>query len=586
MATQPVANTLFSESPVHAADAEGTVRDDGKRPGHRGEFERLWRGFMTARVMLGLVLLALQGSLWVMGQSTNSTLIFVCGGYFAATLAVRLFAQPRRLGRSFDSQWVFTIAVDILVFTVLQFLQGSSINYAPLLALPVLLASVLGSLWLGVGTAAGASLLLLGYSAWLSEHGGGDTAAHFAQSALTGAGCFVIAFLSNQLSTRLVQEEQRAKQGQLAVRLQRQVNSLVIETLADGILVVDATGNVRAANPAARNMLGTELSPLDVSFDLRGVPAWSALAELALQSFTSLELRHTDLVVHHTGQGQRRLRVRTRLTSDDGNPHNGDSLCVMFLQDQREMEARMRTEKLASMGRMSAAVAHEIRNPLAAIVQANALLDEDVSDPKHRQLTQMVAQNAQRLGRIVDDVLDISRAQTRGLSATAQALPLSETVAHVWRDWSQQTSSQHLVGLTPLSPDIQVAFEPDHLRRVLVNLLDNALRYASGQNGAIQIDVTRNRNGQGAVGVWSDGAPLEPSVEQHLFEPFFSSESRSSGLGLYICRELCEGHGASIVYQRSQRSVGAQSTEGNEFFVTFRTARSADRARARDSAAL
>ena len=579
MATQPAANIWFSAAPTDAADQAGVAW-----PGQPGEFERLWRGFMTARVTLGLVLLALQGTLWVMGQSTNSTLIFVCGGYFAATLAVRLFAQPRRMGRSFDLQWMFTIAVDILVFTVLQFLQGSSINYAPLLALPVLLASVLGSLWLGVATAASVSLLMLGYSGWLSEHGGGDAAAHFAQSALTGAGCFVIAFLSNQLSTRLVQEEQRAKQGQVAVRLQRQVNALVIETLADGILVVDATGNVRAANPAARNMLGTELSRLDASFDLRGVPAWRALAELAMQSFTRVELRHSEVVVHHPGQGQRRLRVRTRLTSDDGNPHTGDALCVMFLQDQREMEARMRTEKLASMGRMSAAVAHEIRNPLAAIVQANALLDEDVSDPKHRQLTQMVAQNAQRLGRIVDDVLDISRAQTGSLSATVPALPLSETVAHVWRDWSQQTSSHYLVGLATLAPDILVAFEPDHLRRVLVNLLDNALRYASGQNGAIQIDVTRNRNGQGAVGVWSDGPPLEPSVEQHLFEPFFSSESRSSGLGLYICRELCEGHGATIVYQRSVRTVGAQSTEGNEFLVIFRTARTGDRSRARDSA--
>ncbi len=583
MANPPAAPTWFAPSPPDTGDSAGGT--GSAQYGPPGEFERLWRGFMTARVTLGLVLLALQGTLWALGQSTNSTLIFVCGGYFAATLAVRLFARPRRMGRSYDPQWVFTIGVDVLVFTVLQFLQGSSINYAPLLALPVLLASVLGSLSLGVGTAASVSLLLLGYSSWLAEHGGGDPAAHFAQSALTGAGCFVIAFLSNQLSTRLVQEELRTKQGQLAVRLQQQVNALVIETLSDGILVVDASGSVRAANPAARTMLGTELSRRDVSFDLKGVPAWSALAELALQSFTRVELRHTDLVVHHPGQGERRLRVRTRLTSEHGIAHSGDSLCVMFLQDQREMEARMRTEKLASMGRMSAAVAHEIRNPLAAIVQANALLDEDVVDPKHRQLTQMVAQNAQRLGRIVDDVLDISRAQTRGISATAQALSLSETVANVWRDWSQQTSSQHLVAMVPLSPDIQVAFESDHLRRVLVNLLDNALRYASGQNGAIQIDVTRNADGQGVVGVWSDGLPLEPSVEQHLFEPFFSSESRSSGLGLYICRELCEGHGATIVYQRSPRTRGAERTEGNEFFVTFRTARSSDRSRARERAA-
>jgi two-component system, NtrC family, sensor histidine kinase PilS len=582
MASQPATPTWFAPSPLAAGTVEGD--DLLKRP---GEFERLWRGFMTARVTLGLVLLVLQGTLWGLGQSTNIALIFVCGGYFAATLAVRMFAQPRRLGRTFDPHWVFTIGVDILVFTVLQFLQGSSINYAPLLALPVLLASVLGTLWLAMGTAASVSVLLLGYSAWLSGHGGGDSAAHFAQSALTGAGCFVIAFLSSQLSTRLVLEEQRAKRSQLAERLQRQVNALVIETLTDGILVVDGRGIVRAANPAARTMLGTELSRRDASFDLGRESAWSELTDLARLSFSRTEMRHTDLVIHHPGQGLRRLRARTRQTGAQNAQRTGEeSLCVMFLQDQREMEARMRTEKLASMGRMSAAVAHEIRNPLAAIVQANALLDEDTIDPKHRQLTQMVAQNAQRLGKIVDEVLDISRVQTRDGAATAQTLPLSESVQRIWRDWSQQTSSQHLVSLAPLSPDMQVAFEPDHLHRLLVNLLDNALRYASGQSEAIQISVIRNGDGQGVLGVWSDGLPLEPSVEQHLFEPFFSSESRSSGLGLYICRELCEGHGASIVYQRSQRTVGTQDTGGNEFFVTFRTARAGDRAQVRPNAAV
>jgi two-component system sensor histidine kinase PilS (NtrC family) len=77
--------------------------------------------------------------------------------------------------------------------------------------------------------------------------------------------------------------------------------------------------------------------------------------------------------------------------------------------------------------------------------------------------------------------------------------------------------------------------------------------------------------GQGALSVWSDGQPMDQSVERHLFEPFFSSESRSSGLGLYICRELCEGHGASIAYYRTLRNVRGMPVEGNEFLMTFRT---------------
>ncbi len=579
MATQPQAHAWFAPSPLESGF--GDIDDPLTGP---GEFERLWRGFMTARVTLGLVLLLLQGGLWGLNQSSNSSLIFVCGGYFAATLAVRLFAHPRRMTRSFDPHWIFTIGVDVVAFTALQFLQGSNINYAPLLALPVLLAAVLGSLALALGTAASVTLLLLAYSAWLTGQAPGDTAAYFAQSALTGAGCFVIAFLSNQLSTRLVNEEQRSKRSQLAVQVQRQVNELVIESLTDGILVVDAQGLVRAANPAARHLLGSGLSQRDASFNLGSETGWASLAELARASFTRVDLRRTDLTILHPGQGLRRLRARTRLTGTLDT--QSESLCVMFLQDQREMEARTRTDKLASMGRMSAAVAHEIRNPLAAIAQANALLEEDITDPKHRQLTQMVAQNANRLGKIVDEVLNISRVQTRDSGAVAQSLALRESVERIWRDWSQQTSSQHLISVTLLSPEIQVAFEAEHLRRLLINLLDNALRYASGQSGSIQIEVRPSEAGQGVLGVWSDGLPLEPSVEQHLFEPFFSSESRSSGLGLYICRELCEGHGASIVYQRTQRAVAGQDTDGNEFFVTFRTARAGDRVQARQAAAV
>ena len=112
-------------------------------------------------------------------------------------------------------------------------------------------------------------------------------------------------------------------------------------------------------------------------------------------------------------------------------------------------------------------------------------------------------------------------------------------------------------------------FDPEHLRRVLVNLLDNAGRYATQRAGAIQVHCATINDQQVSVSVWSDGAPMEQTVEQHLFEPFFSSESRSSGLGLFICRELCDRHGAAIAYQRSVRTLDGAFFEGNEFMVTL-----------------
>jgi two-component system sensor histidine kinase PilS (NtrC family) len=523
---------------------------------------------MTARVTLGLVLLLLQSALYALGTNKDTTLILLCTGYFAATLMMRLMAQPRPMGKTLDAQWIATIGVDILAFAALQAAQGNSINYAPLFVLPILMASVLGSLLLAMAAAAAVTLLLFAHAMWLSIEVPADTAAHFLQAALTGAGCFVISFLANQIATRLANVELQAQRSQLAARVQRQVNELVIESLTDGILVVDQRSTVRAANPAARTLLGAGRALSTTSFDLASLAGWRGLVELMNLSFFEQGAKQASVTIHHAGQGPRRVQVRTQLTAtQDGSDEN---LCVMFLQDQREMEARVRTEKLASMGRMSAAVAHEIRNPLAAITQANALLDEDLSDPRHKQLTQMVQQNAKRLEIIVEEVLNIFRVQHREDNLPSTALDLNQALTRICRDWQGQTTSEHRLRVDLSPRPVEVKFDSEHLRRILVNLLDNASRYATLQRDAILVSAGMSPMGQGAVSVWSDGPPMDQSVQRHLFEPFFSSESRSSGLGLYICRELCEGHGASIAYYRTPRSVRGKVIEGNEFLVTFR----------------
>ncbi|RZL87239.1 MAG: ATP-binding protein, partial [Variovorax sp.] len=143
-------------------------------------------------------------------------------------------------------------------------------------------------------------------------------------------------------------------------------------------------------------------------------------------------------------------------------------------------------------------------------------------------------------------------------------------------EWAAQTGHGARLAMDLAAPLADVAFEPEHLRRLLVNLLDNAARYASTRPDAIQI-VTQGQAASSAVlRIWSDGAPLEPAVQRHLFEPFFSSESRSSGLGLHICRELCERHGAQIGYERATRPQDGRPVEGNAFFVVFRPADSFD----------
>ncbi len=532
-------------------------------------FVRLWRGFMTARVMIALVLLVVLGGTWLLLPAVpvptpgGQWPPLLCALYLAATIAVRVLGGPRPPGQTFDAQWASTIGVDLVTFSALHYLQAGSINYVPLFALPLLLASVLSSLLLALGTAAAITLLLL-LDAWHAA--GPDSTPRLVQAGLTGTGFFIVALLANQLATRLAREEKRSRESQHLARVQIEVNELVIETLADGVLVVDGGGTVHAANPAARRLLGA-WPDRSTPFVLASGHAWQPLAELSRQTFMTRVPQTAELDIAQAGEGPRRVHVRTRLTAT--HDALAESLCVMFLEDLREMEARLRTEKLAAMGRMSAAVAHEIRNPLAAIMQANALLDEDIREPGQRQLTLMVRQNAQRLAQIVDDVLNISRVQHEGKAPTPVLLDLSATARQVCADWAHQTGCAERLQLDLDVPPRQVAFEPDHLRRVLVNLLDNALRYASRQPGAIRVLTDLSPAGLPRLRVWSDGAPLDQGVQRHLFEPFFSSESRSSGLGLYICRELCERHGALIGYQRAPWQPVSGAADGNEFFVLF-----------------
>jgi two-component system sensor histidine kinase PilS (NtrC family) len=400
--------------------------------------------------------------------------------------------------------------------------------------------------------------------AWVQVLEAADHTARVVQAALTGGGYLVVALLANQLAVRLAREEQAARSSLSAARTQAHVNELVIETLNDGLLVVAPDWRIHAANPAARALLGWQAREAPASLALVSRPGWRPLAALAQRTFDSGDALTAELAVEITPGERLHLRVRTRLTAPQ-DPYS-DTLCVMFLQDLREAEAQVRTEKLAAMGRMSAAVAHEIRNPLAAIAQANALLAEELDQPAQQQLTAVVSKNAQRLAQIVDEILNLARVQPQ---PAVDWLELDASVAEMVAEWQRQSGAGARLAVLLQCGSAWVVFQGEHLRRVLVNLLENALRYASARPGAIVV-ASSLVAGQARLQVWSDSAPIDASVQRHLFEPFFSSESRSSGLGLYICRELCERHGATLTYARGPAPDGS-GREGNNFAVSFRT---------------
>ena len=540
--------------------------------GQDAAFLRLWQGFLTGRVVVALALLTLQLASQMLNQNAELAVVLVCVLYLGATMAVRLVSGKAAPSPETGVHWLPSIGVDLALVCALQLLHNGSMSFTPLFGLPILMASVLGTLTLAMGTTAAVTLLLLAWAWWFGDPSGSEATQRSLQAALTGTGYFIVAFMVQQLALRLVREQHIAQSSQATALVQSQVSELVIQNLTEGVLVVDEAFEVRTANPAALMMLGSQAS-LSPPFLLQARPAWQALASLARRSFRQNAPQVADINLISETQSPIGLHVRTWLTAPlaSGSDAPGQRLCVMFLHDLRELEARLRTEKLAAMGRMSAAVAHEIRNPLAAIVQANALLDEDLHEPSQKRLAQMIGQNADRLAHIAEEILDIARVQHQMDHAPAATLALDESVAQIWRDWQAHAPSQRQGLLRLGAPTMQVEFDAEHLRRVLVNLLDNALRYRSGASDSLQLHTRMESPGQASVQVWSNGPPMDQSVERHLFEPFFSSESRSSGLGLYICRGLCERHGASIGYQRLQRHVAESECSGNAFTVRFRS---------------
>ena len=526
-------------------------------------YERIWLGFLTTRIVVGVLLSLSFGLQLLLSKQllglTQHLSFWLALGYLAAAIAARLLIRQAALLRGFSLSWAIVIGIDLLVFSALHLLRSEGMNMLPLLLLPVLEAAILGSLLLALGTAAMVtiSLLSIGWLLDLRDLG----SSQLLQAAGSGIVFFVLAYLANQLASRLEREEKNSRQIQELARTQAQVNQLIIDAMPSGIVVVGRDAQVFGSNPAARALLGLPAGKLGAAS--QRLPS-VALCDLVANSFADGQAHEREVVLPSSA-GDLLVKARAQITGHDYESATGLVLGVLFLQDLREEQAKARTEKLLSMGRMSAAVAHEIRNPLAAISQANALLAEELTEPVAKRLSKMIRDNAARLGRIVDEVLDVARVQESD-AGQSQVLALPTLVQRIAADWLRQHPVGDRLALELPSHACNAWFDADHLRRILVNLLDNALRYASEQPAAMVLRLRPLDEAWQELSVWSDGQPLEEGLQKHLFEPFFSSESRSSGLGLYICRQLSERHGAKILY----RLGSSYGRSGNEFVLYLR----------------
>ncbi|HSY26726.1 MAG TPA: ATP-binding protein, partial [Burkholderiaceae bacterium] len=436
--------------------------------------------------------------------------------------------------------------------------------------------------------AAAVTLVLLAESGYQIFIMSGD--ASLSQSGLYSAFFFALVFLFNRLAARLINQEDLAHQRGRALQVQEAVNRMVIADVGDGILVVGRDSKVQTSNPAAERMLGLSSLIDGPKYRLSDLQALAPIAEAFFEWLgKSTEQKIADastFVVIKPGEeatlqgattiwGWRRelsVRLKLRFGAVKAIGMEGERT-VIFLQDVTEIENQAQQLKLASMGRLTASIAHEVRNPLSAISYASSLLAEDLSDPGPRRLLNIIADNVTRLNQMIEDILKLSRKAQSNNEPIVLAPFFAEIIAELQETHAMPRGMLHLEEIEGQ----RVRFDPLHLREVVMNLLSNSLRYASRKPGSVKVHLVADAAGRLELHVRDDGAAIVPEVRAHLFEPFYTTSSKGTGLGLYVARELCLNNGAMLDYEyRMEKSEEGLDEARGRFVITF--AASADRA--------
>jgi two-component system sensor histidine kinase PilS (NtrC family) len=539
---------------------EGAVAEHEDAPWRTLEYFATTRVIVASALVLGAAAFGFRSAGAATGLQSG---LLMALGYFGAAAAfagLALYFHRHFLPHVFGQ-----LALDLAAVTTLVIAGGGvASGWVILYLLPLAGASLLlPSLQVFFVCSIAVLAILIDAGLRTFQAAGSDSLLF--QAGVFGAALFAVSALLRALSARLASQEKLARSRGRDLQNQLAINRLVIAQMDQGVIVVDKTGRVRANNRAARRMLGLDSAAQLTGELLADIPAASelAVAFIAWSEGGRSEGLWSNTIVPTAENGaeiapEARLRARfarpSAPTSDE---------FVIFIEDVRDVEDRAQQLKLAAMGRLTASIAHEIRNPLAAISNAGQLLNEDARDPVLKRLAAIVRENTLRLNRLVEDVLRVARREP----PLGDEIALSDFVREFLDEFARDR------GITPstieaqFAPAQHVKFEQSHLRQVLYNLVDNALRYASGGPGSVCVIVEPAPEGdRPQLWVLDDGPGVPFEARTGLFEPFFTTRNQGTGLGLYLAREFCVTNRAELTYA-SRREVDGSSREG--FLLRF-----------------
>ena len=451
---------------------------------------------------------------------------YVAAGYLFLAI---VFHGVLRSRRQFNLQLSLHAGLDIVAITLLMYASGGvRSGLGVMLLISLIGAAIIAPRRLSFLYAALASIaLLLEQGYWVLAHDAPTT--DFLQPSLLAMSCFAGAGITGWLAQRVATNERLARQRGRELEMQTRVNQLVIQDMHDGVVVLDHDGRVVQHNPQAQRLLRAErVLGVDIaSLVPRFAESWGGWrsGQVAAATPANFQVRGRDIGLRLLDTGRQ------------------EGFRVLFIEDTTRAREQAQQLKLAALGRLTASIAHEIRNPLAAISHAAELLQEEKRTEDRARLTHIIHDNTLRLERLVSDVLQLSRRDR----ISAEPIRVQPWLEEFLDEFVANESVPRSRFAVDAPADLWVHFDREHLRQVLWNLLRNAVRYAREEPGAVRLALRSDADGV-EISVIDNGPGVDAAKQAQLFEPFFTTEAKGTGLGLYLARELCAANRATLEY--------------------------------------
>jgi len=502
------------------------------------------------RLLLALLLLFLSSPTTAPTPlgSHNLNLFYSISITYLAFSLVSVFAIRWQL-LEFNAQVYAHVMLDITAITLLMHASGS---VGSGLGMLLIVAIAGGSLLMEGRTArlfaAIATLAVLAEQLY-SKMEGALPDASYTQAGLLGASFFATAILAHVLAKRLRESEALAESRGVDLANMAQLTEYIIQRMQTGIVVIDNNKNIRLINESATNLLGNPALS-------EGCTMNSLSSDLIEQLETWQQYPASEPRKFHPTEISAEIIPRFANLGCEKN-----SGTLIFLEDTTAMAQQAQQLKLASLGRLTASIAHEVRNPLGAISHAGQLLAESPHlDSGDRRLTEIITEQSQRVNTIVKNIMQLSR-RDRAQPEELFLRPWGEQFIHEFLNHEKISPAQIRLEIDPA--DLQVRFDSSQLLQILWNLCHNSIQHGAG-NQAPALVLRGGYSHQfysPYLDIIDNGAGIVPDMVHNIFEPFFTTAADGTGLGLYIARELCESNQARLNYLATDA--------GGHFRITF-----------------